>query len=93
MKKYFFPLNYDYLTKLFGIIEYKLLIPLIVFALILALILSLFDFSFFIKFGIFITIYLPVFLLFNTNVNHEPFYLFLLCLIEHFHNSNKYLLK
>lgn len=93
MKKYFFPLNYDYLSKLFGIIEYKLLIPLVIFAIILALIISLFNFSIITKFGIFITIFLPIFLLFNTSVNHEPFYLFLFCLIEHYKNASTYLIK
>ena len=93
MKKYFFPLNYDYLTKLFGLIEYKLLIPLIIFGAILVLLLSLFNLSFFAKFGIFIAIYLPIFLLFNTSVNNEPFYLFVFSLIKHYHSANKYLLK
>lgn len=93
MKKYIFPLNFDYLSKLFGIIEYKLLIPLILFAVLLILILSLFNLSFFAKFGIFISIFLPVFLLFNTEVNHEPFYIFIFCLISHYLKAGKYLIK
>ena len=84
MKKYFFPFNFEYLSKLFGIIEYRLLVPLIIFAIILGLIISLFNFSILTKLGIFITIFLPIFLLFNTSVNHEPFYIFLLCLIIHY---------
>ena len=93
MKKYLFPRNFHYLSKLFGIIEYCLLIPLIIFALILFFIISLFNISFFTKFLIFITIFIPIFLLFNTEVNHEPFYLFLFCLIIHYKNSGKYILK
>lgn len=93
MKKYFFPLNFDYLSKLFGIIEYKLLIPLVIFAILLGLIISLFNFSFFTKFAIFVSLFLPVFLLFNTSVNHEPFYLFIFCLITHYLRSGKYLIK
>lgn len=93
MKKYIFPRNFDYLTKLFGLIEYKLLIPLAIFAVILILILSLVNISIITKIGIFVSIFLPVFLLFNTNVNHEPFYIFIFCLIKHYQNASKYLLK
>lgn len=93
MKKYFFPLNYDYLSKLFGIIEYKLLLPLSLFGLFIILILSLFKLSFFVKAGIFISIFLPFFLIFNTSVNHEPFYLFVFSVIKHQQCANKYILR
>lgn len=93
MKKYIFPLNFDYLSKLFGLIEYKLLIPLLILGIVLIIIISLFNFSFFTKFGIFISIFLPIFLLFNTEVNHEPFYIFIFCLISHYLKAGKYLLK
>ena len=93
MKKYFFPLNFDYLSKLFGVFEYKLLLPLGILACVLIFILSLFNFSTFTNIGIFISIFLPIFLLFNTSVNHEPFYLFLFCLISHYFNAQKYILK
>lgn len=93
MKKYIFPLNYDYLSKLFGLIEYKLLVPLSIFGLTLVLILSLFKFSFFIKAGIFISIFFPFFLIFNTSVNHEPFYLFVISIIKHYKKVSKYIIK
>ena len=76
MKKYIFPLNFDYSNKLFGVIEYKILFPLIVLSLFMYMILSFINISFFTKFAIFITIFFPIFLLLNTSINHEPFYLF-----------------
>ncbi len=91
MKKYFFPLNFDYSNKLFGIIEYKLLIPLSIIGLLLILILSFFNLSFFMKFGIFITLFLPLILLLNISINHEPSYLFLYSVITHKLHSNKYI--
>ncbi len=91
MKKYFFPLNFDYSNKLFGIIEYRLLIPLCIIGFLLILILSFFKLSFFMKFGIFITIFLPITLLLNISINHEPSYLFLYSVILHKLNSNKYI--
>ena len=72
MKKYYFPLNFNYSNKLFGIIEYKLLIPISIFSLLIIFILSFFTFSFFTKFGIFITLILPPTLLLNTSFNNEP---------------------
>lgn len=93
MKKYIFPLNYVYLSKLFGIIEYKILLPIAILGLILFLILSISNFSFFVKTGIFISIFLPSFLIFNTSVNHEPFYLFIISVIKHYKKACKYIIK
>ena len=93
MKKYYFPLNYDYLGKIFGIIDYKLILPLTFLGISLFLILSFFNISIFIKIGIFTTIFLPIFLIFNTSINHEPFYLFAISIVKHYSNSNKYIIK
>ena len=93
MKKYFFPLNYNYSNKLLGIIEYKLLIPLCIFGIFIIGILSLFKLSFFTKFGIFITFFLPTALILNASFNHEPAYLFLYSVVKHKLTSHKYILK
>ncbi len=93
MKKYIFPRNFDYANKLFGIIEYKLLIPLAIFALVFIYLLSFFSLSFFMQFGIFISIFLPLTLLLNISFNHEPSYLFLYSVIKHKFTSQKYVLK
>ena len=93
MKKYYFPLNFNYSNKLFGIIEYKLLIPISIFSLLIIFILSFFTFSFFTKFGIFIALILPPTLLLNTSFNNEPAYLFLYSVIIHKLTSKKYILK
>lgn len=93
MKKYIFPLNYNYLGKLFGIIEYKLLLILSLFGVFLIFILSLLKFSLFAKISCFIVIFLPTFLILNTSVNHEPFYIFIISVIKHYCHSNKYIIK
>lgn len=93
MKTYFFPINYDYSLKWFGLIEYRLLIPLLIFGVIIIAILSLIDISLFQKIGIFITIFIPVLLILNTSFNYEPSYIFLYCVILHKINSKKYTFK
>ena len=56
--KFFFPLNYDYSSKLLGIIEYKLLTPLIIYGVLLIIILKTLRLDFFLKIGIFILLFL-----------------------------------
>ncbi len=93
MKLYRFPLNFCYSSKLFGIIEYKLLVPLCIYCIIVIFLLSLFSFSFWIKSGIFCFLCLPPFFLLSTSINQEPFYVFLLFLIKHHFSKHKYILK
>lgn len=90
---YFFPLNYHYSAKLFGIIEYKLLIPLSIYGIILYTILSFFTITIFVKTTIFIIFFLPIALLLNSKINSEPFYLFVLAIIKHYVKGKKYLYK
>ena len=47
MKKYIFPINYDYSWKWLGIIEYRLLLPIGILVAIIFGIISLFSLSFF----------------------------------------------
>ena len=93
MKSYHFPFDYRYSYKLFGIIEYKLLIPLFVYSLIVFLILSLFTLSFWIKSGIFCFLCLPPLLLLSTTIHQEPFYLFLWFMLKHHFSKHKYIRK
>lgn len=91
--KFFFPLNYDYSSKLLGIIEYKLLTPLCVYGGIIFFILKLANLSFFSGLGIFIVLFLPAVLILNSRVHSEPFYTFLFSIIKHYLNCKIYLFK
>lgn len=90
MKTYIFPLNYDYSPKLFGIFEYKTLIPISIFGFIFFQILSLFQITLTTRLTIFITVFIPIFLLFNTKIHKEPLFHFILCIIKHYLFSGTY---
>lgn len=92
-QKFFFPLNYDYSNKLLGIIDYKLLIPLIVFGGFIIITLHNFELTFFIKTTIFISVFLPISLILNSQVYNEPFYLFIFAVFKHILNGKIYLYK
>ena len=93
MKSYRFPLNYCYSNKLFGLIEYKLLVPLALYCCVVCFVLSLFPFSFWIKSSIFCLLCLPPFFLLSSSINQEPFYLFAMFIIKHHFSKHKYLRK
>ena len=93
MKKYIFPINYDYSWKWLGIIEYRLLLPIGILGAIIFGIISLFSLSFLQKLGIFITIFIPLILFINTSFNQEPSYIFLYSVILHKLTSKKYIQK
>lgn len=92
-QKFFFPLNYDYSNKFIGIIEYKLLTPLIIYGIILIVIISQFNITFFQSSGIFIVLFFPIFFLLNSKVYSEPFYSFIIAIIKHYINGKIYLYK
>lgn len=90
MKTYIFPLNYDYSPKLFGIFEYKTLVPLAILGFIFFKVLELFQLTLVTRLTIFTTIFIPTFLLFNTKIHKEPLFHFILCIIKHFLFSGTY---
>lgn len=92
-QKFFFPLNYDYSSKFLGIIEYKLLTPLIIYGTIIFLTLKQTSFDFFTNLGIFIILVLPPILILNSTVHNEPFYTFILAITHHILSSKIYLYK
>ena len=71
MDNYLFPLNYKYQTKFLGIIEYKILLPILIYLGIVIFILYIFKIDFFISFGIVILLGLPPILLLSININGE----------------------
>lgn len=93
MDKYIFPLNYQYSAKLFGIFDYKSLLPFSIYSALLLFLLSLFPIDFFLSAGIFIILALPPFLLLSTGIHNQPAIPYLLA-VYHFHkNSKLYLYK
>lgn len=92
-QKYFFPLNYNYSAKILGIIDSKLLIPLAIYGILLFAFLKSIVIDIFVKIIIFIFLFLPIALLLNSQVNAEPFYLFVFSVIKHFLLSKKYIFK
>ena len=91
MKKYIFPINYDFANKLFGIIDYAILPGISAYAVILIIILALIKTLLVIKIGIFLILFLPPTLLLSTSINKEPFYLFIFFVIKHQFTKGKYL--
>lgn len=92
-QKFIFPLNYDYSAKFLGIIEYKLLTPLVVYGIIIFLFLRFLELSFFTGLSIFTLLFLPIALLLNSRFYTEPFYKFFICILFHFIKSKIYLYK
>lgn len=91
--KYFFPLNYDYSIKFLGIIEYKLLTPLSIYGVLLFIILKSINLDFFTQAGLFIILFFPPLFILNSKVYGEPFYSFIVAIINHFISSKIYLYK
>ena len=92
-QKFIFPLNYDYSAKFLGIIEYKLLTPLLIYGILLFLALRYFDLTFFTALSIFIFLFFPIALLLNSRFYTEPFYTFFICILSHYAKSKIYLYK
>ena len=90
MKKYIFPLNFDYSSKFLGILEYKLLFPLCFFAVILGYFISSFHLSIISSIYLFIIIYLPIFLFTITTIVHEPLIHFFFTIIKHYLTASIY---
>lgn len=93
MKKYIFPMNYTYSTKFLGILDYKTLLPLSVYAGIIIFLLRLLNFDFFISFGLFIFFTLPPLLLLSLRINNQPAISCFKAIYYFSKNSKLYLLK
>lgn len=84
MKKYIFPLNYDYSSKFLGIFEYKVLVPTAILAFIFGYTLKFIPLALTTKITIFTVIFIPLFLLLNTKIHKEPLIHFIICIVKHF---------
>ncbi len=86
--KYYFPLNYKFSAKLFGIIEYKILVPISIYVAIIIALLYALNVDFFIGFGIVILFALPPILILSIGVNGQPAIPYFIAIIK-FHISQK----
>jgi len=93
MDKFIFPMNYKYSTKFLGIIDYKTILPISIYACIIFLILYLLKIDIFFSFGIFIVLVLPPFLLLSFGINNQPAISYLLAIYKFHKSSNFYLYK
>ena len=65
-------MNYKFSEKFMGIIEYKILFPIIMFIGILIFFLYIFHIDFFVSFGVIIMLSLPPILILSTGINGQP---------------------
>lgn len=93
MKKYIFPMNYTYSSKFLGILDYKTLLSLSIYAGILIFLLHLLNFDFFVSFGIFIFLTLPPLLLLSLGINNQPAISYFKAIYNFSKNSKFYLFK
>lgn len=91
MNKFIFPSNYKYSNKFLGIIEYKFLLPLSIYASIIFFILYISKINFFWAFGIFIVLVIPPAILISVGVQGESVIPFLICVYKFKRNSRIYL--
>ena len=91
MRKFLFPTNYKYSNKLFGIIEYRVLLPLSIYAGIIFFILYLSKIDFFWGAGIFIVLVTPPTILVGVGIQGERFVPFLISVYKFKKNARVYL--
>ena len=72
MDKYLFPLNYKYNAKFLGLIEYKILLPIMCIAGSFGFMLYMLKVDFFISAGIIVFLTLPPILLLSTGIKGQP---------------------
>ena len=91
MKKYIFPTNYKYASKFLGIIEYRMLLPICIYAGIIFFILYLIKIDFFWGAGIFIVLVGPPAILLSVGINGEPIIPFFISMLKFKRSKKVYL--
>ncbi len=92
-EKYFFPLNYKYSAKFLGIIEYKILVPIVIYIGIIIAILNLLNVNFFVGFGVVILLAMPPILILSIGVNGQPAIPYFIALIKFKARNKIYIYK
>ena len=91
MRKFLFPTNYKYANKFLGIVEYRVLLPVSIYAGIIFLILYLLKLDFFWSAGIFIVLVGPPTILLSIGIQGERVAPFLISIYKFKKNSKIYL--
>ena len=91
MKKYIFPTNYKYSSKFLGIIEYRVLLPISIYASIIFFILYLLKIEFFFGTGIFIVLVGTPLILLSIGIQGEQVVPFLISMYKFKKNAKIYL--
>ncbi len=91
--KFIIPQNYDFSTKLFGIIDYSTAIFNVVWYVFVFCILNFFISSLFIKIFVFIILCFPVLLFSIIGFNHENIIYVLMYLLKYIFRQKIYLYK
>ena len=91
--KFIFPKNYDFSSKLFGLLDYKTAIFNIIWFCIIFFITKLLKLNFLTQVIILIIICLPVFLLSIFSFNNENIFYFFKYLFKYLKNKKIYLYK
>lgn len=91
MKTFIFPLNYKYSNKFLGIIEYRVLLPLSIYAGIIFFILYFIKIDFFWGAGVFIVFVAPPVILLSVGIQGERVVPFLISIYKFKKNSRVYL--
>ncbi len=91
--KFIFPRNYDFKSKLFGLVDYQTIIVNIIFDLFIFCFLNLFIKNINLKIFIFICLCFPLFLLSIFGLNNENVFSVLIYLVKYLLRPKLYLFK
>lgn len=91
--KFIFPRNYDFKSKLFGFIDYQIIVINIIFDLFIFCFCNLFFKNINIKIFIFICLCFPLFILSIFGLNNENIFSVLIYLVKYLLRPKLYLFK
>ena len=91
MRKFIIPTNFKYANKFLGIIEYRVLLPLTIYAGIIFFILYLLKLDFFFSIGIFIVLVGPPTILLSVGIQGENVFPYLMNIIKFKKSARVYL--
>ena len=90
---FIFPKNYNFKSKLFGIIEYSTALLDVIIAVLLYLLVNIFFNNINIKIYVFICLFFPILLISILGLNKESFISVFKYIFKFFKNQNIYLYK
>lgn len=91
--KFIIPQNYNFSSKLFGVIDYSTAFINVVWYIFIFCIINLFEFTLFFKIFLFLVLCFPVFLFSVIGFNHENILYVLIYIIKYIFSQKIYLYK